>query len=200
MFFSACFRALSAGKKTALAAVFVALSVVVNCFSIDVGTSNKTDFTYAVCFYAGYLLGAVPAFFVAFLGDALGYLLNPQGVFWLFGVTLGVYAVIMGAVMNAPLGRGRGAPYLRAVVALVLGYVLVTVVLNSVVNYWYARIFFWDGIPKKTFLVYLGGRLAFQSIVYAVNFAVCLALLPAAVGFSRRGRKGSRAAPHEDVR
>ena len=75
MFFSTYFRALSAGKKIALLAVFVALSVVVNCFSIDVSPSNKIAFTYAVCFFAGYLLGAVPAFFVALLGDVFGYLI-----------------------------------------------------------------------------------------------------------------------------
>ena len=117
MFFSAYFRALSAGKKIALAALFAALSVVVNVFSVDVGTSNKIAFTYTVCFFAGYLMGGLPAFLVAFLGDALGYLINPQGVYWLFGVTLGVYAFIMGAAMNAPFGKGRGAPYWKAAIA-----------------------------------------------------------------------------------
>ena len=89
MLFSAYFRSLSAAKKVALLAVFIALSIVVNCFSIDVTASNKIAFTYVVCFFAGYLLGGVPAFCIALLGDAIGYLVNPVGVYWLFGLTLG---------------------------------------------------------------------------------------------------------------
>ena len=119
--FSTYFRALSAGKKTAFVAVLAALSVVVNCFSIDIGASNKIAFTYTVCFFAGYLLGGVPAFFVALFGDVIGYLVNPVGVYWLYGVTLGLYAFLMGVVMNVPLGKGhRAAPYIKAAAALLL--------------------------------------------------------------------------------
>lgn len=197
MFFSTYFRALSAGKKIALLAVFVALSVVVNCFSIDVSPSNKIAFTYAVCFFAGYLLGAVPAFFVALLGDVFGYLINPVGVYWLFGVTLGVYAAIIGVVTNLPFGTGRAATYVKAAVALVLGYVLITVLLNSVVNYYYVKIFIWQGETNKPFLVYLGGRLAFQTVIYAVNLAVCMALLPIIVHIGRPRLKGKKRRPAE---
>lgn len=196
MLFSTYFRALSAGKKTAFVAVLAALSVVVNCFSIDIGASNKIAFTYTVCFFAGYLLGGVPAFFVALFGDAIGYLVNPVGVYWLYGVTLGVYALLMGVVMNVPLGKGRrAAPYVKAAVALLLGYALVTVLLNSLINYSYLMVFVWNGAPTKTFLVYLGGRLAVQTIVYAVNFAVCVVLLPVLVHIGRTGTRGKKAPP-----
>ena len=200
MFFTAYFRALSAGRKIAFCAVLAALSVVVNCFSIDVGPSNKIAFTYAVCFVAGYLLGAVPAFFIALFGDVIGYLVNPSGVYWLYGVTLGFFAALMGILTNLPFGKGRAAPYLKAAAALVAGYALVTVLLNSVVNYTYLTTFVWNGEPSKTFLVYLGGRLAFQSIVYAVNVAVCLALLPVLVHLEKRNRKPSRSAGQETER
>ena len=192
MFFSAHFRGLSAGKKAALLAVFIALSIVVNCFSVDVGTSNKIAFTYAVCFFAGYLMGGLPAFGIAFIGDAVGYLINPVGVYWLFGVTLGVYAFLMGAVMNAPVGNGRAAAYIKAAAALAIGYLLVTVLLNSAVNYLYVKIFIWEGEAREAFLVYLGGRLAFQSIVYAVNLAVCMALLPVLLQIRFRTRAGRK--------
>lgn len=186
MLFSTYFRALSAGKKIALVAVFSALSIVVNVFSIDVGASNKIAFTYAVCFFAGCMLGGVPAFLVAFLGDTIGFFINAQGgVFWLFGVTLGIYALIMGAIMNVPFGKGRAAPYLKAVIAFAAGYLLITVGLNTVVNYWYARIFFWGGQPNKTIGVYLAGRIGFQSVVYAVNVGVSMVLLPVMLHIGR---------------
>ena len=198
MFFSTYFRALSAGKKTAFVAVLAALSVVVNCFSIDIGASNKIAFTYTVCFFAGYLLGGVPAFFVALFGDVIGYLVNSVGVYWLYGVTLGLYAFLMGVVMNVPLGKGhRAAPYIKAAAALLLGYALVTVFLNSLINYSYLMVFVWNGAPTKTFLVYLGGRLAFQTIVYAVNFAICVVLLPVLVHIGRTGSKNRKTPPAE---
>ena len=115
MLFSVYIRRLTAAKKIALLAVFIALSIVVNCFSIDVGSSNKIAFTYVVCFFAGYLLGGVPAFCIALLGDAIGYLVNPVGVYWLFGLTLGVYAFLMGVVMNFQVraDENKAAPYVR---------------------------------------------------------------------------------------
>ena len=188
MLFSAYFRSLSAAKKVALLAVFIALSIVVNCFSIDVTASNKIAFTYVVCFFAGFLLGGVPAFGIALLGDVIGYLVNPVGVYWLFGLTLGVYAFLMGVVMNFKVRaeENKAIPYVRAAVALLLGYLLITVLLNSVVNYWYAMLFLWEGVAKKTFLVYLGGRLAFQSVVYAVNAAICVAIVPVLLQIDRR--------------
>ena len=79
MLFSAYFRSLSAAKKVALLAVFIALSIVVNCFSIDVTASNKIAFTYVVCFFAGFLLGGVPAFGIALLGDVIDILSTPSG-------------------------------------------------------------------------------------------------------------------------
>lgn len=188
MLFSAYFRSLSAAKKVALLAVFIALSIVVNCFSIDVTASNKIAFTYVVCFFAGFLLGGVPAFGIALLGDVIGYLVNPVGVYWLFGLTLGVYAFLMGVVMNFKVRaeENKAVPYVRAAVALLLGYLLITVLLNSAVNYWYAMLFLWEGVAKKTFFVYLGGRLAFQSVVYAVNAAICVAIVPVLLQIDRR--------------
>ena len=197
MLFSVWFRGLSAGRKTALVAMFIAVSVVANCFSIDVGASNKIAFTYVVCFFAGYLLGGLPAFFIALLGDALGYLFNPVGVYWLFGVTLALYALFVGAVMNMPVGAGkRAALCCKAAAALLLGYVLFTVLLNTAVNYWYVLLFVWEGVAKKTFWLYFAGRISFQTVVYAVNFAVCLALLPVFSHLLRAKSDEKKVCPH----
>ena len=94
----------------------------------------------------------------------------------------------MGVVMNFKVRaeENKAAPYVRAAVALLLGYLLITVLLNSAVNYWYAMLFLWEGVAKKTFLVYLGGRLAFQSVVYAVNAAICVAIVPVLLQIDRR--------------
>ena len=198
--FTGYFASLSSAKRIAYLAVFVALGVVVNSFVEISAPSTKITFTYFVCFFAGFLFGPLPGFLVGFLGDAIGFLLVPQDVYWLFGLTLGVYAFLMGVVMNFQVraDENKAAPYVRTAVALVLGYVLITVLLNSLVNYWYVMLFVWNGAAKKTFLVYLGGRLAFQSIVYAVNAAICVAIVPVLVQIDRRLKRRKRA-KHTDA-
>lgn len=176
--FSKSFSALSSGKKIALLAVFMALSVVVNVFGIDTPTF-KITLTYIVCFYAALLMGAVPAFVVGFLGDAIGFLIFPNGgVYWLYGLTLGLYGFFAGVILHCLPVKGKGAQYLKAAVAFAVCYLLITVLLNTAVNYWYVKIFIWHGEVKKTFLVYFAGRISVQTIVYLINVAIAFALLP----------------------
>ncbi len=190
--FSKSFVSLSPGKKAALLAIFIALSVVANMLSIDVTPSFKITFTYTVCFFAAMLLGAVPAFAVGFLGDAIGFLLHPSGVYWLFGLTLGVYGFLAGIVMNClPLKNSAGL-VAKCVITFLICYLAITVCLNTLVNYYYVKIFVWQGVPKKPFLIYFAGRIGLQSAVYAINVGVSVLLLPVAARL-KFGPKQSKA-------
>lgn len=194
--FSPFFKGLSSAKKIAFLAVFLALSVVTNTFlDIDFGSTNKLTFTYLACFYAAYLLGALPAFVVGFVGDGIGFLIKPSGVYWLFGLTLGIYAFLAGIVVRYLPARGRAAPYIKAAVALAVCYVAITLCLNSVVNYYYVKVILYHGDYNKAFWVYLGGRIGIQTAVYAVNAAVVFVLLPVISQVPVRfGGKSARAA------
>ena len=175
--FSKYFLSLSSAKKIAYIAVFIALGVVTNSLiEINVTASNRITFTYFVCFFAGFLLGPLPGFLTGFLGDAIGFLLVPQDVYWLFGLTLGLIGVLAGVARKLPL-YGKKGVFFKACIFFVISYVLVTCFLNSLVNYWYVYLFIWQGTVKTVFWVWLGGRLAFQTIVYAVNVGVCAAVL-----------------------
>ena len=71
MLFSVYFRRLTAAKKIALLALFIAVSVLANSvLGVDIGGSNKIAFTYLVCFFAGCFMGPVPAFIVGVPADA----------------------------------------------------------------------------------------------------------------------------------
>ncbi len=176
-FFTKYFLSLSLAKKIAYIAVFIALGVVTNSLvEINVTPSNKITFTYFVCFFAGFLLGPLPGFLAGFLGDAIGFLLLPQDVYWLFGLTLGFTGLLAGFVRKLPL-YGRKGVFLKAGIFFVLSYVLITCFLNSLVNYWYLYLFIWNGTIKTVFWVWLGGRLAFQTIVFGVNVGVCAVVL-----------------------
>lgn len=178
--FSKFFAALSPAKKTAYLAVFIALSVVANSFSIDVTPTFKITCTYTVCFFAAFLLGAAPAFLVGFLGDTLGFLLMPQGSFWLFGVTLGLYGFFAGIILHYIPLQGKRGLLVKTLLAFAVCYLLVTVCLNTIVNYTYMIVFIWQGQATKTIWVFLAGRIGLQSAVYAINVGVSILLLPVA--------------------
>lgn len=180
--FSKTFRSFSAAKQTAFLAVFIAASVVANSYlNIDVTPSTKITFSYFVCFFAGFLLGPFPGFIVGILGDAIGFLLVPSGVYWLFGLTLGLYGFFAGVFMNLIPGEGKKWLYGKAAITFAVCFVLITCITNSLVNYYYLYIFVWEGVYKKAFWVWLGGRLAFQSVVYVVNMVLCYIVLPFSV-------------------
>lgn len=173
------FSALSPAKKAAYLAVFIALCVVTNSYlEIDISPSNKITFNYVLLFYAGFLLGPLPGFAVGFLGDAIGFILKPQDVYWFFGVTLGLIGVIAGLIRNLIPLKGRKGIYAKACIALSLCFVLITLLVNTLVNYSYLYLFIWGKVFKKAFWVYFAGRMAVQTIVFGVNFVLALVILP----------------------
>ena len=166
--FSKAFRSFSVGKQIAFLALFIALAVAVNSFELNLGFA-KITFSYFVCFFAGALLGPLPGFAVGLLGDAIGFLIVPQGVYWFFGVTLGLF-------VNKLHIAGKRGVYLKAAIALAVCFVAITCVVNSLVNFYYLKMFV-DGY-SNTFGAYFAGRMATQAIVYAVNVALCFLVFP----------------------
>lgn len=170
------FAGLSQAKKIAYLSVFIALSVVFNSV-IEISTpSTKITFTYFVCFFAGYLLGPLPGFLVGFLGDAVGFVIVPQDVYWFFGLTLGLFGMFAGMIRKLPI-RGKAGILCKALIALCVNYLVITCFLNSLVNYSYLYLFMPSIVTGKTFWVYLAGRLITQTIVYAANAAAVVAVL-----------------------
>lgn len=193
--FSPFFKALSPAKKIAFLAVFLALSVVANSLiDVDLSPNNKLTFTYTVCFIAAYVMGGVPAFFIAFAGDGLGFLIKPSGIYWLFGITLGLYALLAGCLMHYLPPKGKAGPflYVKAVITIIICYLAFTLCLNTVVNYYYVKFILYHGEWNKAFWVYLGGRIGIQSAVYFINAAICIVLLPVVYRLVRMGEKGRK--------
>lgn len=172
--FSKAYKAFSAGRKLAYLAVFIALSVAVNSFELNLVVA-KVTFTYLVCFTAAVLLGGVPAFAVGFLGDAIGFLINPSGVYWLFGLTLGLFGFLSGILVHTIRIPGKHGVYARAVIALAVCFLVISCGVNLLVNYSYMVIFLAD---TRTFIVYVAARIPVVSVVYLVNAAVSLLVLP----------------------
>lgn len=176
--FTKAFRSVSVSKKIALLALFIAVSVLANSvLGVDIGGSNKIAFTYLVCFFAGCFMGPVPAFIVGVVGDAIGFLIQPSEVFWFFGVTLGLFGFLSGLIMNGIRTKTTKGLYAKALLTFIVGFLVITCIVNSVVNYFYMYLFYWGGEFRKGFWIYLGGRLGLQSVVYAANVVLSMLLL-----------------------
>ena len=189
MLFTKAFKSMSVSKQIAYLAVFVALSVAANTIlDIDISPTNKIPVTYFVCFFAGYFLGPIPGFAVGLIGDAVGFLIKPVDIYWLYGVTIGLYAFLTSLIMNGIRKEGRVWLQVKAVIALAAGFLVITCLLNTLINYWYAYLFLWGNTFKKGFFVYMVGRLSVQSVVYAVNAVLILIVLPFADRFKRTNR------------
>lgn len=174
--FSGFFLRMSNGGKIACLGVFIALSIVVNMFSIDITPSIKVSFNYLVAFFAGTFFGPVAGFLVCFLGDILAFVIFPSsGVYWfLTGINTGLLAFIPGLVMNLlPLNV-----YIKAAISVALMYLLCTCGFGAYSNYLYVKTIVYHGSYDKAFFAYLGGKIAVASIVSAINYVLVFILIP----------------------
>ena len=172
---------MSAAKKTAFVGIFVALSVVVIMFSIDVSASLKISFNYFLCFFIGVICGPVIGFAISFLGDLLAFLLPMSGgVYWFpTGICTGLLAFIPGIIFSTVHFKFRGAVYVKTTIAIVLMYILITSGLGALSNYLYVKYVIYAGKEYNTFFfAYLGGKILFSTIVSAINYALVFLFLP----------------------
>ena len=174
------FYSLSTTKKITICALFLALSVVANTIlDIDITPQNKITVTYLVMFLTAYFLGPAPAFFIGFAGDGLGYLIMPDGIYWFYGLSLGLMGFVIGIILHC---MPTANDYIKTAISCIVCYILFTLCLNSLINYYYVLIFIWNGQVNKSIWVYLAGylppRLLIQTLVYAANYILCFASLP----------------------
>lgn len=179
--FSEDFLRLARSKQVAYLGVAIALTVLVNMFSVDVTPQFKITFNYLVCFFCGAFFGPVGGFLVSFLGDTLGFLLMPGPYpYWLpTGLCTGLLAFIPGLVMNSLRFSFRGGIYVKAAIAVAAMYLVVTCGLGAYSNYLYVKHVIYAGQSyDKLFFAYLGGKILFSSVVSVVNYVLVFVLIP----------------------
>lgn len=164
--------------KLALTAMFTALSIVANTFTIPITPSNAVSFTILITFLAGIYLGELPAVAVGFLGDLIGAFIHPMGPYNFFmALSYALAGLICALVYRLKLNK-----ILKLVIALVLYLVICSIGLNTF-GLWLQIIVGVDPSPigllqffamdksgiRKSFWVYLGGRLPFMLINWGIN-------------------------------
>ncbi len=160
--------------RMAYLAVLVALAIISNVFEINIPSgafiSNKIGFTYVPVFLTGIFFGPVAGFGVGALGDALGWLINQSaGVYNpLFTLSTALMGVIAGLVWRIP----KLNKIIKLIIALVLAYILCSCGLNTFATWFYYS------SQKKTFWVYLLGRMPGSAVTLAVNTVTLFVLIP----------------------
>ena len=157
-------------RYIAYVSLLAAVSVILNTLTLTMpGSGYAVSFTYIPTFFAGFYFGPAAGFFVGFIGDVLGCIIWPKGA-WIPLITLAssLMGVIPGLIRSIPLNE----KFLLAI-SFVVTYIVCSAGLNTF------ALWFVYAATKKTFWVYLFGRLPLQLTNMAVNMVLCLLLLPA---------------------
>lgn len=157
-------------RKIAYTAVFVALATIANVFTWLPIPSFAISFAAMPSFFAGFICGPIPGFWVGALGDLLGQLISPKGA-WLPTITLA--AALMGLIP----GLINKIPKLNTYIKIVLSFVVCLVVCTMFINtltLWYT--YSYSKGSTKTFWVYLWGRLPKQGLVSLINLGLTMAI------------------------
>lgn len=154
--------------KLTLTATLSALALIANIYSIPLfGSTNYLSFVYVPCFIASLYLGPVYGFAVGFVGDVMGHLINPLGVYNpLIGIASGLLGVIPFFVFKLP----KLNDWLKMILSFVFCLIICTSGLNTL------ALWLMYGIGKKTFFVYLWARLPFQLLIVAINCTIMIIL------------------------
>ena len=154
-------------QKIVYIALLTALCTAVNVLTYYPVSYIAISFTATVCFLAGFLLGAKAGFAVGFIGDLIGAILFPQGV---YNPLIGLASGLMGLIPGVVFDYFGGNRYLKVVISAVLCLIICTSGLNTL------GLYLIYGLGKKTFWAYLIVRLPWQVLVSAGNCALCILL------------------------
>lgn len=157
-------------KKLCYCALFTALSVIANVFTLYFGTnsSNAVSFNYTVCFLAGALLGMPYGFIVGICGDVLGWFINSTGGAFNPAITVvtGLIGVLSGLVFYIAKKKGKGEKFIILTLISYLLILLVCTNLNTVSMYYYYM------TAKYSFWPYYMIRMPKQIIFWAINLVL----------------------------
>jgi len=155
-------------KTIAYTAMFAAISVVLNAVTIPFSImGTAVSFNYIPCVLAGAFLGPIPGLLVGLIGDGLGVIIAPKGP-WSPLITLG--SAMMGLIPGLVFKIKKIHPMLLLLISFLGIYLVTTITLTTLGLYFiYAQ-------GKKTFWVYLVGRIPMQSLVLGINIAITYGL------------------------
>lgn len=155
-------------RKLSAMALLLAVYVALYAFPIPLGQQLRITFTFIPVAISGWLFGICPAVLVSAIGDLLSCLIFPQGAYF-YGYT--VTAVLSGIFSGLFLYKKEGN---KTILGVVLSRVFVTLLLNTLLNSYWATFF----VPKSIFVI-MSGKFIKNITMLPVEIIVLFAIIKA---------------------
>lgn len=180
-------------RSMCVTAVFIAVSMVLELFSIDIGFA-KVNFAFLAIAVIGMLFGPTVGFTAGLVCDIVGFMVHPTGGFLpIYTLVAGLQGVIYGVclypkynklslMINHPRnGKTMDVMLpLRAVLARLLDVVIINLILNTALNIHYGF------IPAESLHMAIGMRLVKNLGCLIVDIPILCVMLPVAQTAYRR--------------
>jgi ECF transporter S component (folate family) len=174
-------------RSLVVTAMFVAISMVIESFSIDLAFA-KLNFAFLAIAIIGMLFGPCMGQVAGFACDIVGYLVHPDGGFLpLYVLVGGLQGLIYGICLyqkasvhsiqftNNKTGKAKDITlFLRAIVARLLDVVVINLLINTKLNLHYGF------IPAEAYSAAIVARIAKNVIELAIDLPLLFILLPIA--------------------
>ena len=182
----------SSSRVVAYLGVLTAFFTVVNFLEISISTDVQLSLTMAVAMLIGILVGPIFGGGVCFLGDAVGFLLNPKGSIYMIwvGLSVAAFAFLAGVIFHILPSTKKGNIWWKLVLLCISSFLICTVGINSTGFYFYNRaigfsqavenfvtqkfgggVFFWGYVVYRLFF-------KLQIIGSLINYALLFLILP----------------------
>ena len=169
----------SNGRKAAYLGFLTAFVVVANAFFTVKLTFLEFNFMIAVCALVGALVGCGYGFAVCFLGDLIGFMINPGGAYmpWI-GISNGLTALFSGALLTVGKSQKGWGRYLRTAIFCLLSFFVCSVGITNTAFYFTYHIKDFANVSWATYWAYFSTRYLIGGQIYnsLINYAVVFAL------------------------
>jgi len=152
---SSC-KEFKSARSIVLAAMFGAISMIINSFSIMIGQIVKIDFVFLPNEFVHYLFGPIFGAVYGAVMDVLNYILKPQGAFFP-GFTIS--AILIGILYGFILYK-RPISLKRVIIANVIRVIFIDILLNT---YWLTL------LVGKAYMVLLSTRIIEKLIMFPIE-------------------------------
>lgn len=180
-------------KCITITGVFIAISMIIEMFSIDL-QFVKINFAFIAIAVIGMLFGPVVSLFAGFACDIVGFFVHPSGGFLpAYVVVAGLQGFIYGIVLyykndkhsinftNNENGKSVDITlYLRIIVARLLDIIIINLFLNTKLNLHYGF------IPEQAYSAAIISRIAKNMLELCVDIPILFVVLPVALNAYKR--------------
>ena len=165
-------------KSIAVTGMLIAVSMVIEMFSIDIGYA-KLNFAFVAIAAIGMLFGPTVGFGAGLICDVVGFIALPTGAFLpLYTLVAGLQGLIYGLCLyykrelKIEIGGKDISLIIRATVARLLDVVLINLLINTKLNLHYGF------IPPAAYSSAIAARITKNAIELAVDLPLLYIILP----------------------